>query len=285
MQPTFTTIREARRWASVFLQEHNREERVADLLLEHCLGLTFAQLLAYETDPFPLDQRDTFVNNVQAHIRTGIPVQHLIGHAHFYGREFIVNSHVLIPRPETEELVEGVMDWINETGIDRPAIVDIGTGSGIIAITLALETKAEVLATDLSPDALKVAKQNAKNHEVEVDFIQGSFLEPVKNRNIDILVSNPPYIAYEEKQEMDDTVVNFDPELALFAEKEGLAAYEAILNQIEEQPFLIAFEIGHKQGAAVQQLIKEKFPDAIVEVKQDINKKDRMVLTSHPNFL
>ncbi|MGI8316604.1 peptide chain release factor N(5)-glutamine methyltransferase [Halobacillus mangrovi] len=285
MQPTFTSIREARRWASVFLQEHNRETRVADLLLEYYLGLTFAQLLAYERDPFPEEKQDAFVKSVRNHVSTGVPVQHLIGHAHFYGRDFKVNAHVLIPRQETEELVVGVKDWMRKYEITSPTLVDIGTGSGVIAITLALETNAKVLAADVSNKALEVAKQNAQDFAAEVEFYQGSYLEPFYGQKIDVLVSNPPYIAREDKSEMDDTVLNFDPELALFAEEEGLAAYKAILNQLQQQPSLIAFEIGHNQGEAVKRLIEARFPEAAVEVRQDINKKDRMVFATHQRFL
>ncbi|ARI76062.1 peptide chain release factor N(5)-glutamine methyltransferase [Halobacillus mangrovi] len=285
MQPTFTTIREARHWASVFLQEHNRETRVADLLLEYYLGLTFAQLLAYERDPFPEEKKKGFVCSVRNHASTGVPVQHLIGHAHFYGRDFKVNADVLIPRPETEELVVGVKDWMRTYEITSPVIADIGTGSGVIAITLALETNAKVLAADVSNEALGVAQQNAQALAAEVEFRQGSYLEPFYDQQIDVLVSNPPYIAYKDKKEMDDTVLNFDPELALFAEEEGLAAYKAILNQLQEQPSLIAFEIGYNQGEAVKRLIEVRFPEAAVEVRQDINKKDRMVFATHQRFL
>ena len=281
MQPVWTTIEEARRWASLFLTEHHREPRVADLLLEHVLGLSFAQLLAAEREEFPEEHREKFVEDLYAHAETGIPVQHLIGQAHFYGREFLVNQHVLIPRPETEELVVGVLDFLKEKGMQNPVVADVGTGSGVIAITLACEhPSSRMLATDLSAKALEAAAENARLYEAEIDFYQGNFLEPLQDKHLDCIVSNPPYIARSEAAIMDDTVKNFDPELALFAEEEGLAAYREIVKQIKTfqlRPGLIAFEIGHLQGEAVKQILTRQLPDYKVAIKKDMNQKDRMI--------
>lgn len=281
MQPTFTSIREARQWASLFLQNQNREERVADLLLEDFLGWSPSQLLAYETDPLPEPLQQPFVEAVQAHAETGVPYQHLTGLGHFYGREFKVNSHVLIPRPETEELIVGVLELVKSKGWRAPKITDLGTGSGVIAVTLALELPdSEVKAVDISVEALQTARDNANIHKADVQFYQGNFLLPVKDAPVDIIVSNPPYISYGEKESMDDTVVDFDPELALFAEEEGLAAYRTILEQIskmKEKPSAIAFEIGYQQGRAVAELFHNLLPQYQTEVRQDINGKDRMI--------
>lgn len=281
MQPTFTSIREARRWASLFLQEHNRETRVADLLLEHFLDWTSSQIFAFDEESFPVEVREPFIKAVKDHAETGVPVQHLIGYSHFYGREFHVNKHVLIPRPETEELVLGVLDYVRTTKSKKPNIVDLGTGSGVIAITLKAElSESNVTAVDLSEEALHVAEKNAKEHNTVVDFIKGDFLEPLLDRSIDIVVSNPPYIAYSEKEMMNDTVLNFDPNMALFAEEDGLAAYKAIVQQLsnrKQQPKCIAFEIGYQQGAAVSRIIQEYLSGYTCEVRKDINQKDRMV--------
>ncbi|RWZ58968.1 peptide chain release factor N(5)-glutamine methyltransferase [Halobacillus fulvus] len=280
-KPIFQTIEEARRWASVFLREQNREERVADLLLEHYLGMSFAQLLAFAKDPFQEEKAKEFMASVKEHAETGKPVQHIIGTAPFYGREFFVNHHVLIPRPETEELVVGVLDWIENNNAHQSLLADIGTGSGAIAISLKRENPdLNVIATDLSDDALEVAKRNAQSLEADVKFLQGDFLEPVSDQNIEILVSNPPYISWEAKSSMDDTVIDFDPELALFADENGLAAYYEIVRQIngcDLSPRLIAFEIGYDQGQAVKALIEQELTGYRVKVKQDLNKKDRMI--------
>src|SRR5699024_8869204 len=158
---------------------------------------------------------------------------HLTGVEEFYGRTFQVNCHVLIPRPETEELVQLVLEKVKPASF---TCVDVGTGSGVIAITLAKEWEdkdAHIIATDLSEEALEVAKQNAYDHRVEIEFNQGNFLKPLieHGKKVDIIVSNPPYIAYEEKNQLAETVRNFDPELALFAHKQGLSAYEQIIKQ------------------------------------------------------
>ncbi len=284
MDNTFTTLEEARMWASVFLRENHREPRVADLLLEHYLNLPFAQLLAFGRDPFPEETREQFVASVQEHATTGRPVQHIIGYAPFYGRDFKVSGDVLIPRPETEELVVGVVEFMKKQKMEHPSVVDLGTGSGVIAITTALEyPQAHVTATDLSTDALNIARYNAVAHEVDVRFEQGDFLEPVSGQPIDVLISNPPYIDWGEKESMDDTVTDFDPELALFAENHGLAAYQTIIKQVKQEdhdPRLIAFEIGHEQGEQLKRLVQSELPMYEVEVRKDLNGKDRMVFST-----
>ncbi|WP_146817717.1 peptide chain release factor N(5)-glutamine methyltransferase [Halobacillus faecis] len=281
MQPTFTSIREARRWASLFLQQHQREPRVADLLLEHFLNWTPSQLLAYDNEPMPEEVKRDFVQSVRQHVDTGVPVQHLTGIGHFYGREFQVNKDVLIPRPETEELVLGVIDFIRAKNLKAPKIVDLGTGSGVIAITLAAELPgSDVRGVDLSEEALRIAEKNAAQHGTDVRFYQGDFLESLVEESFDVIVSNPPYIAHSEKEQMDDTVVDFDPGMALFAEEEGLAAYKTILTQVthmKKKPKCIAFEIGHEQGESVTALFDALLPELFTEVRQDINGKDRMV--------
>ncbi|MCP3033210.1 peptide chain release factor N(5)-glutamine methyltransferase [Halobacillus sp. A1] len=270
-----TTIEEARRWASLFLKKHNREPRVADLLLEDLLHMKFSMLLAYERDALPQDKAEIFIKKVEQHAATGIPVQHLIGEADFYGRTFAVNSDVLIPRPETEELIEGVVKRLHP---DDQTIADIGTGSGIIAITLKLETGRRTLSSDISPQALQVAKSNAQTNGADIEWFEGDFLEPLEHEPIDVIVSNPPYIARHEQ--LDDTVQDFDPHLALYADADGLAAYQTIIQQTasrNHKPRMIAFEIGHEQGAAVKQLIHTHLANYHVTIEQDINKKDRMI--------
>ncbi len=270
-----TTIEEARRWASLFLKQHNRETRVADLLLEDLLDLNLAMLMAYERDPFPQDKLQLYKQHVREHAETGIPVQHLIGEADFYGRRFCVNEHVLIPRPETEELIEGVRKRLLPSD---QVLADIGTGSGIIAITLQLETNRRTLATDISKQAVATAKTNADKNEAAIEWFCGDFLQPLQTETIDVLISNPPYIARDEP--LADTVKNFDPELALFADNDGLAAYEAIVRQIAartQKPRLIALEIGHQQGQAVKHMIHSQLVNYHVTIEQDINQKDRMI--------
>ncbi|MGJ9458210.1 peptide chain release factor N(5)-glutamine methyltransferase [Oceanobacillus sp. CF4.6] len=273
---------EVLRWASLFLEKHNREARVAEILLQHHLQVTRSQFFMLMQDPIPQDIVDRFQADIEKHAETGIPVQHLTGMESFYGREFTVNKHVLIPRPETEELVQHVIHTA-ENSDERLTIVDIGTGSGVIAITLALELPhATVYATDISKDALMVAKRNAEKLQANVTFLQGDFLQPMMDETIqaDIIVSNPPYIAKADAPSLSDTVKNFDPDLALFAEDDGLAAYQKIIGQapkVIRKRGLLAFEIGHEQSEALHMLIHEVFPKSNITTIQDINKKDRIV--------
>ncbi|WP_093044977.1 peptide chain release factor N(5)-glutamine methyltransferase [Thalassobacillus cyri] len=283
MEQSFTTIQEARQWASLFLKEHQREPGVADWLLEHHLNMSYTQLMAYGRDPFPHEKKDSFVADIYKHTETGIPVQHLIGEAEFYGRRFDVNADVLVPRPETEELVEGVLRFIEKNGLTSEylKVVDLGTGSGAIACTLSLELEhMDVYATDISSQALGTATHNAHQLGAKVNFYQGDFLAPVAGEAIDIIVSNPPYISHAELKELSDTVVQFDPHLALFADAEGLAAYHTIVSQIKSYhltPMLIACEIGHLQGESVKEIIETGLPGYHAEVRSDINGKPRMV--------
>lgn len=274
---------EVLQWAFSFLREHGREEKAAEMLLKHIVGEDGAHFFANLREDIDDALKAKFIKMVEAHALTGVPVQHLIESAHFFGREFIVNEDVLIPRFETEEVVAHAIEKIKEMKIDQPVIADLGTGSGIIAITLALELEhARVYATDISEKALRIAKQNAEKLNAEVAFFHGDFLEPIINEGIDpdVIVANPPYIAHSERDALSDTV-KFDPDIALFAEREGLAAYETILAQMKMLPArnrrLVIFEIGHLQGEKVKNLVKQSFPESDVSLLKDINGKDRII--------
>ncbi|SIS81947.1 peptide chain release factor N(5)-glutamine methyltransferase [Salimicrobium salexigens] len=274
------TIREALHRASSFLREYGREERVGELLLEFYTGLEGPALHLEGDRPLSSEEQHSFMEAVRTHALTGKPYQHITGEAHFYGRHFTVTPDVLIPRQETEEL----MDLVRSCAGTGERIADIGTGSGVLAVTLALETEAEVSATDISPAALEIARQNSERLRAEVRFFEGSFLTPLEGEHVDILVSNPPYISWREKEELDTTVRDYDPELALFAEEDGLAAYAAMCRELKERlqkPRLAAFEIGHTQGEAVARLLGEALPGYRLHVHKDLNGKDRFVTACH----
>ncbi|WP_010099460.1 peptide chain release factor N(5)-glutamine methyltransferase [Ornithinibacillus scapharcae] len=272
-------------WASLFLEQHNRETRVAELLLQHHLNVSRTQFYSQMRDEIPASIVEKYREDIENHAETGVPIQHITGYETFYSRKFYVNPHVLIPRPETEELVLHV---INHAPKDQPiTIVDIGTGSGIIAITLALELpNATVYAIDISKDALATARKNAETLQADVTFLYGDFLEPFIDKNLtaDIVVSNPPYISEDEREQLSDTVINHDPELALFAEDQGLAAYKHITKMLPravKKGGTVAFEIGYLQGESVKSLIQETFPNSSVRVLQDINGRDRIVFANN----
>ncbi|MFD1036869.1 peptide chain release factor N(5)-glutamine methyltransferase [Virgibacillus byunsanensis] len=271
-------------WASLFLEKHNRETKVAEVLLQHYLDVSRSTFFTMMRERVSASVQQQFEEAIKTHAETGKPVQHITGYEYFYGRKFHVNENVLIPRPETEELVQFVIESTLQNNPDQPVtIVDIGTGSGVIAITLALELKnATVYATDISEKALDTAKNNAASLGASVHFLQGDFLKPVIKHRItaDWIVSNPPYIARADEPSLADTVKTFDPELALFAEENGLAAYQQIIADLPDvvKPYShAAFEIGFEQGESVSTLLKKIYPNSRVTISQDINKKDRIV--------
>lgn len=274
-------VYEALKRASSFLLENGREEGAARILLQHELDLSYSGLIAAMRDEISEAQFNRFWANVEQHAK-GVPVQHLTGSEEFYGRNFLVNPDVLIPRPETEELIEETLQLIERHLFkEELAIADIGTGSGIIAITMKCELpNAQVTATDISQPALETAALNAERLHAEIDFRLGDLTEPIKDQKWDVVLSNPPYIGYEEAPSLSDSVHDFEPHNALFADQEGLALYEKMAEQFPKlinKPGIIGFEIGYQQGPAVEKMLKSAFPDALVYIKEDINKKDRMV--------
>lgn len=270
--------------ASLFLQENKCEPKVAELLLQHHLSLNKTEFITNMRQTVPEDVINKFRADLKRHVETGVPLQHLTGYEYFYNRKFHVNKDVLIPRPETEELVEKAIIHLKRLSLEEEnTVIDVGTGSGVIAITLALEVPhITVVATDISEASLQLAEKNAKKHGAKVTFLKGDFLQPFidKGKRTQMIVSNPPYISYDEKGELSRTVVEHDPELALFAGNNGLAAYETIIKQAKEtisQDGFLLFEIGHTQGEKVKQLISSTFPHSEVEILKDINDFDRIV--------
>ncbi len=251
----------------------------ADWLLEDISGLSRTQILLKQQEPVPDNILKKFLI-YRERMYLGEPVQYIVGFAEFYGRKFIVNNDVLIPRPETEELVLQTLNTINQ---HEQTVCDIGTGTGAIAISLKKErTNLNVIATDISDDALKVAKENARLNQAEIEFLQGDALKPLINNGIkvDVLLSNPPYISYEEKVEMSETVLEYEPHLALFTQNNGLAIYKRILNDLDKvmkKDGLVIFEIGHLQGEILKSYIHEHYKVKNLAIIKDINQKNRMI--------
>lgn len=210
-------------------------------------------------------------------LNKGIPVQYIVGNVDFYGYNFKVNENVLIPRFETEELVEKTIKYINKYFNKKVDILDLGTGSGCIAITLKKELDCNVDAVDISPKALEIAKLNAKNNNVDITFYEGDMLNPI-NKKYDVIISNPPYIAYNE--EIMEIVKNNEPHTALYAEDNGLKYYKDIIsnaNKYLKEKSIIAFEIGEKQGKLILEYAKNYFKDSIITVEKDMQNRDRFV--------
>lgn len=279
-------IYEARNRAFSLLEEKGLDGGSVNILLQHVTGLSHAMLLANMQTTLMETQQLEFSQKVDE-LLEGKPVQYVTGVESFYGRTFDVNEHVLIPRPETEELIYHTLECqshLFQTEVLR--VADIGTGSGAIGVTLKLEKPSfQVTATDISQAALNVAKANATKLGAVVHFQQGDLADPLVGEKWDIVLSNPPYIAGEEAKEMTSTVLDYEPHEALFAEEEGLFCYKKLAKKLPElmnAPGLIGVEIGYQQGEAVAALFTKSFPHAKVDVIQDINGKDRMVFCEIP---
>ncbi|TDQ38749.1 peptide chain release factor N(5)-glutamine methyltransferase [Aureibacillus halotolerans] len=281
---TLRTIDEVLRKASFFLRQHQREERVAEWLCMHVLQMDRAKLLASLRDPMPENTQAQLDELLHQHAK-GQPLQYLTGQEQFLGRTFSVTPDVLIPRPETEELVMAVEEAIKDVFPGPPAtIVDIGTGSGIIAVSLAgTYPHSSVLAVDISADAIAIAKQNAARHNAHIDFHHGSLLSPFieKGETASVIVSNPPYISQKDWEGLEETVRQYEPKQALIGGDRGVELYEQIASQLPsvlEKPGIAAFEIGYDQGASVSKIMQEAMPHASVRCLQDMNHRDRIVM-------
>lgn len=214
-------------------------------------------------------------------LKQGIPVQYIVGVVDFYGNILEVNENVLIPRFETEELVEKTINYIKKNFQHKIDIADIGTGSGCIAITLKNNIDCNIDAVDISASALEVAKRNAK--DLEINFIEGNLLEPL-TKKYDVIISNPPYIAHDE--EIMEIVKNNEPHIALYASNKGLKCYEEMLKNIKQylkSKSLIAFEIGCNQGNDIMKIAKKYLPNSIVNLEKDLQGKDRFIFIETNN--
>lgn len=245
----------------------------AELLLLHVLGMERSQLLRDFGEPFPADKAEAWTELVRRKA-LGEPIQYMIGEQWFYGRPFAVTPAVLIPRPETELLVEAVLEaadklWRPEAE-PAPTVVDVGTGSGAIAVTLASQRpRWRLCASDLSPDALAVARTNAARHEADgrIAFVQGDLLAPfVPGRDksehaglhIDVLVSNPPYIPAADMEGLQREVRDYEPHLALVGGEDGLDPYRRMIEQLPQLavlPRIVAFELGIGQPRLVAEML------------------------------
>lgn len=213
------------------------------------------------------------LNDGLSQLIAGMPVQYVVGQSEFYGRQFKVNSDVLIPRPETEEVVHYFLTQLAAAKV----VADIGVGSGAIAITLKAERpELRVIATDISFQALAVARENAQRLQRDITFLQGNALQPLIDQDVrlDGLISNPPYIGEHERTLMDNSVIQYEPHVALFAAQEGYQVYAAILRDLPhvmQDGAPVVFEIGFQQGAQLTRMMQQLYPHITPEVINDIN--------------
>lgn len=210
-------------------------------------------------------------------LNKNIPVQYIIGTVDFYGYEFIVNESVLIPRFETETLIEKTIKYIKEKEFKYLTLADLGCGTGCIGITLEKELHCKVTCFDISEKALEVAKENKVKLNADIKLIKHDILEKIPGK-YNVLISNPPYIAYSEK--IPSIVKDNEPNIALFAENDGLLFYDQILSyakDVIEEKFIIAFEIGCTQGENIIKIAETYFKKTQIKLEQDLCGKDRYI--------
>lgn len=275
-------LRELIRQSEAMLDEKDKDCNVAKVLFYHLAHKEPHQLYLMMDGEVDEELLKQFQDGMQRYMN-GEPIQYINGKENFFSRDFIVNENVLIPRYETEELVENILYKIDDYFDDYSSIdlCDVGTGSGAIAITLALEEpKLNVVATDISEEALEVAKANASELDAQVTFYQGDMLEPLIDRQqkFDIFVSNPPYIPQD--QEIESVVKDNEPHVALFGGNDGLYFYRKIFKDVRhvlKDRALLAFEMGFDQRELMSQAVEQYFPGIPYEIIKDINGKDRML--------
>ncbi|KEK25505.1 peptide chain release factor N(5)-glutamine methyltransferase [Bacillus gaemokensis] len=276
-------VYEALKWASSFLQENGRDANAGEIVLCHVLKTNRTGLMMNMREEMSEEQEKTFTEFIHKHA-DGIPVQYMMGYEMFYGRSFFVNEEVLIPRPETEELIVGVLERVQRK-FDKQElhVADIGTGSGAISITLALENQnLHVYTVDIAQESIEVAKENAKTLDANVTFYHGDLLSPFyeTGQKLDVVVSNPPYIPEEDWRGLSSVVKEHEPKRALVGGEDGLDFYRRFMEELPnvlQNKAIVAFEVGVGQGEDVKGLLQQTFPHAFVEVVFDINGKDRMV--------
>ena len=279
---TIESIREASTYAEVlsrasaFLKECHRETHLAEWLLKERFNLSLTDLVLLQKQEMSEEDKEQFIRDIKE-ASHGKPPQHIVGHEWFYDRQFKITEATLIPRPETEEWFDRYIKHLPE----RPLrVIDLGTGSGVLAISHKLERpQDEVVAVDISQAALAVARANAQTLGAEVTFIESDMLDKVTG-TFDLILSNPPYISQSERNEMDTSVIDFEPHLALFAEEEGLYFYKKIAEESSERlkpEGEMILEFGYKQASAIKSIFEKSFPNATINIEKDFNNHDRTI--------
>lgn len=222
----------------------------------------------------PKEELDKYIKELEK----GKPIQYIIGNVNFYGNIIKVNDSVLIPRFETELLCEKTINLVKKIYPNKKIdILDLGTGSGCIAITLKKELESNVTALDISEKAIKVAKENAKLNNVEINFINEDMVK-YKEKKYDVIISNPPYI--DKNESIMDIVKNNEPHLALYAEEKGIYFYRKIIENIKylcKEKYIIAFEIGQSQSTRIVDIAKKELTDINISVEKDYQGLDRFI--------
>ena len=265
--------------ACLLLRRQDKEESLAKFLLMYMLDETAEQFSNKLSEELSVEQENRYFDLINKNINEDTPLSHLVGFDYFYDRKFKVTRDVLSPRMETEELIYKVLEYIKKSKKDSFKILDLCTGSGIIAITLKkeiVEKYTEIVASDISEKALSIAIENANNNNANITFIKSDLFDNISGK-FDLIISNPPYISYKDKITIKDSVLNYDPHLALFAEEDGIYFYRKIIENAVHylsKDGVIFFEIGYDQKDKILELGKNN--NFITTVYKDINDRDRI---------
>ena len=267
------TIDELIVYGKKYLHKHE-----VNMLLSSVLGYDNLEMFTHLNENVNEEQEKEYKNMIDRLIRKE-PIQYVLGNVNFYGYNFIVNKNVLIPRFETEELVDNTLKYIEKQfGNTKIKVLDIGTGSGNIGITICKKLpNVRVTCSDVSDKALEVARLNAQKLQAEVTFVKSDVLASIDGK-YDVIISNPPYISKSEK--IEDIVKNNEPSTALYADDDGLYFYDKILSTCKNNlndKFLIAFEIGMTQKDRIINIVNNYFDNVVIECKKDLSLKDRMI--------
>ena len=265
--------------ACLLLRRQDKEESLAKFLLMYMLDETAEQFSNKLSEELSVEQENRYFDLINKNINEDTPLSHLVGFDYFYDRKFKVTKDVLSPRMETEELIYKVLEYIKKSKKDSFKILDLCTGSGIIAITLKkeiVEKYTEIVASDISEKALSIAIENANNNNANITFIKSDLFDNISGK-FDLIISNPPYISYKDKITIKDNVLKYDPHLALFAEEDGIYFYRKIIENAVHylsKDGVIFFEIGYDQKEKILELGKNN--NFITTVYKDINDRDRI---------
>ena len=265
--------------ACLLLRRQGKEESLARFLLMYMLDESPQLFSNSFSEQMSKENENKYFSLIEKHIKEDVPLSHLVGFEYFYDRKYKVTKDVLSPRMETEELIYKVIEYVKASNKNKFKILDLCTGSGIIAITLKKEldqVSVDVIASDISEEAIEVAKENAQSHNATIKFIKSDIFNDIDDK-FDIIVSNPPYIDRKDEVTMQDNVLKYDPHLALFAEEEGMYFYRKIIEQANDylnENGVMFFEIGYDQKDKIIKLADMN--GYSVEVYKDINGRDRM---------
>jgi len=253
----------------------------AKILLSDLLNINSLELLLHLNETVPEDILDKYKKEVEA-VYNNKPIQYAMGHINFYGEEYLIDENVLIPRFETEELIEKVLVKLKEEFTEPIDVIDLGCGSGVIGLTLEKKVKTNSIdLIDISEKALEVTKKNITKHNSKANTIKSNMLESI-TKKYDLIISNPPYI--KDNEEIEDIVKDNEPHIALYAGEDGLDSYKLIIKDLKnylKDKSIIAFEIGSTQANQIKELLLKEIPSLEIEVYKDLNNLDRIIIAKY----